>query len=175
LDTLVVHGVDNETLRAGPGHDPLSDRPGEKGNCIIAAHRNIHGAPFWYLSKLVPNTLVNLQTADETLVYKVAFARLVTGSDTGVLERSPNPLAAPRLTLYTCTLPKSDNRFIVVANLIERQPATSLPLDRKAVFPLVTSGPLHLLKDPALRRQLKLPPLAPKRNLPLNSRVSRRR
>ncbi len=159
LDTLVVRGVDNETLRAGPGHDPLSDGPGEKGNCVIAAHRNVHGAPFWYLTRLSRQNTILLQTRKETLVYQVIFARIVPGSQTRVLERSPNPNAAPRLTLYTCTLPKSANRFIVVANLIKRRPTSRLPFNRQSIFPTITSGPLYLLKDPELRRRMKLPPL----------------
>ena len=165
----MVRGVDDETLRAGPGRDPLSDKPGEKGNCVIAAHRNVHGAPFWYLTKLTANALVLVETARETLIYKVAFARLVPETETSLLERPTNSLAAPQLTLYTCTLPKSTDRFIVVASLLERQPASALPLDRKAIFPTVTSGPLHLLKDPELRKSLKLPPLPPKSKPALTS------
>jgi sortase A len=44
LDEIVLEGVDDETLNAGPGHLPGSAYPGERGNAVISAHRDRHFA-----------------------------------------------------------------------------------------------------------------------------------
>lgn len=150
LDIPVVSGTDNNALRQAPGYDPLSALPGVPGNCVVASHRNVHGAYFWYLTKIKPGSMVMVQTARESLTYKVVSAQVMPESQTTVLENSVPPGAAPRLTLYTCTLPVSANRFVVVANLVARGPAVPGAIDRPVIVPEITSGPLHLLKDKAL-------------------------
>jgi sortase A len=109
LDIPVVSGISDAALRVAPGHDPLSARPGEPGNCVIASHRNVYGAYFWYLTKLTPGSLVTVQTPREVFTYKVTSARLVSENQTDVLENHVPAGAPPRLTLYTCTLPVSPN------------------------------------------------------------------
>ena len=65
VDQTVVHGVDVEQLRKGPGHYPSCGDgfelcaedirevwPGEKGRVIVSGHRTTYGAPFWDLDKL---------------------------------------------------------------------------------------------------------------------------
>jgi sortase A len=42
LDAIVLEGVDDDALNAGPGHLPGSAMPGERGNSIISAHRDRH-------------------------------------------------------------------------------------------------------------------------------------
>jgi hypothetical protein len=44
LDEIVLEGVDDFALNAGPGHLPGSAFPGEAGNSIISAHRDRHFA-----------------------------------------------------------------------------------------------------------------------------------
>ena len=41
LDAVVLQGVDEASLRRGPGHMTFTALPGQPGNCVIAAHRNI--------------------------------------------------------------------------------------------------------------------------------------
>ena len=119
LDAMVVQGIDGAALRRGPGHDPDSTFPGESGNCVIAAHRNMYGWWFYRLGRLGPNSIIQLRTPHETFIYKVALITTVAETETSIL-RAPRALrSAPRLTLYTCTLPRGSNRIIVVANLIE--------------------------------------------------------
>jgi sortase A len=119
LDAVVVQGIEPAMLRQGPGHDPASALPGEKGNCVIAAHRNAYGWWFYGLSKLELDSLVRLKTPRETLTYRVVLTRVVKEDDLSVLQQTEYP----RLTLYTCTLPKSDQRVVVVAHLVARQPS----------------------------------------------------
>ena len=42
LDAIVIEGVDEFALNAGPGHLPGSAFPGEAGNAVISAHRDRH-------------------------------------------------------------------------------------------------------------------------------------
>jgi sortase A len=44
LDEIVIEGVDDYSLNAGPGHVPGSAFPGEQGNAVISAHRDRHFA-----------------------------------------------------------------------------------------------------------------------------------
>jgi len=114
LDAVVVEGTDAAQLKRGPGHEPLTSPPGGP-NCVIAAHRNAFGWWFYRLGELRPNDFVVLQVPGEKFIYRVASSRIVSVHDTSILEE---PLqGAPRLTLYSCTLPKTEKRLVVVANL----------------------------------------------------------
>lgn len=62
---------------------------------------------------------MQLQTPDELLTYRVALNRVVDENDLSLLQ----PTNSAQLTLYTCTLPKSDQRIVVVADLVARQPS----------------------------------------------------
>ena len=42
MDEIVVEGVDEAQLQAGPGHVPETVLPGEPGNSVISAHRDRH-------------------------------------------------------------------------------------------------------------------------------------
>lgn len=153
LDIPVVSGTDNDALRLAPGHDPLSALPGETGNCVVASHRNVHGAYFWYLTKVKPGSLITLQTPRETFTYKVVSARVVPDNQTDLLENHTPPGSPARLTLYTCTLPVTPRRFVVVANQIARGVAAPGAFGRPAIVPEITSGPLRLLKDKVLHER----------------------
>lgn len=121
LDAEVVQGVSKAALRLGPGHDPYSALPGEWGNCVIAAHRNVGKWWFYKLNKLGSGSIVHLRTPHEIVTYKVAMQRVVSRHASWLIGPPRARNAAPRLTLYTCTLPHSDNRIVVVANLIKRK------------------------------------------------------
>lgn len=155
LDIPVSHGTDDAALRRAPGFDPLSALPGERGNCVVASHRNVHGAYFWYLTEVKPGALITLQTPKESFVYRVTAARLVAESQTEILETDLPDGAAPRLTLYTCTLPVSPKRLVVSADLVSRSAATPQSYYRPASVREITSGPLKLLKDPTLKRRYR--------------------
>lgn len=119
LEAVVVRGVSKSALRRGPGHDPATALPGQPGNCVIAAHRNAYGWWFHRLDEIEDGDLIHLKTPQNSFVYQVALRRIVDVHDTEILNSPPSG-AAPRLTLYTCTLPKSQQRLVVVANLITR-------------------------------------------------------
>jgi LPXTG-site transpeptidase (sortase) family protein len=138
IDAPVVRGVNDAALRNGVGHDPLSNLPGQKGNCVIAGHRNVWGAWFWHLPRLKPGSLIYVQMPQKRYTYRVAFTRTVQPHDTTLLEAPSGP-AAPRLTLYTCTKPKTENRFVVVANLVSETPLNTAPVANAPVVAKNTS------------------------------------
>lgn len=118
LEAVVVSSVSESALRRGPGHDPATAMPGQKGNCVIAAHRNAYGWWFNKLDEIENGDLIHLETPQNYYVYEVAFSKLVDSNDNTMLAPPSSPSAVPRLTLYTCTLPKSQRRLVVVANLV---------------------------------------------------------
>lgn len=118
LDAVVVQGTSNSQLKRGPGHEIDTSLPGGP-NCVIAAHRNAFGWWFYRLNDLQPGDFVVLQVPERKFIYRVAASRIVSVQDTSILHSRPD--AAPRLTLYSCTLPKTEKRLVVIANLASSQ------------------------------------------------------
>jgi sortase A len=115
LNAVVVQGFDEKSLARGPGHDPASALPGQPGNCVIAAHRNVYGAWFNRVDELWAGSKIELRTADASYTYYVISVTTVSESDGSVRLSSTSPNARPRLTLITCTIPHTPNRIIVTA------------------------------------------------------------
>ena len=94
LDEVVVEGVADDALLAGPGHYPGSALPGDSGNSVLSAHRDRH---FRHLDALaVGDTAVTI-VGGRSVTWRVSGRRVVE-RDTPALFSS----AAPRLTLTTC-------------------------------------------------------------------------
>lgn len=113
LDAVVVRGVQPDDLRRGPGWMPGSALPGHNGNCVIAGHRNIYGSPFARLDVLMPGSVITVQTADDSYRYLVVSVHGAADNDPSVT--APPTDGSARLTLYTCTVPKTTDRLIVSA------------------------------------------------------------
>ncbi|HUO82699.1 MAG TPA: class GN sortase [Gammaproteobacteria bacterium] len=60
VDVIVLEGVSGRTLAFGPGHMQGSVLPGERGNSVIAGHRDTH---FAFLRDVVVNDRFALETA----------------------------------------------------------------------------------------------------------------
>lgn len=121
VDAVVVQGWDDPALRRGPGHDPRSGLPGEPGNCVIAAHRNVYGAWFSRINELWAGSKVQLKTPDDTFTYHVLTVYAVADSDVSVRQPPADPNAPPQLTLLTCTIPHTPSRIVVVAQLDDEE------------------------------------------------------
>jgi sortase A len=115
IDAVVVNGFDEAALRRGPAHDPQSALPGQAGNCVIAAHRNVYGSWFAHVDQLYAGSLVQLITPTATYNYHTVSITRVSEADRSVLA-APSGQAAS-LTLITCTLPHSTDRVVVNAVL----------------------------------------------------------
>ncbi len=115
---VVLEGSSGRNLAFGPAHDPVSVLPGERGNSIIAGHRDTH---FRFLEKL--------QIGDRLAVERkgVQSGFVVTGMT--IVDSRTNRIAlqsdVPRLTLVTCypfdaISPGGPLRFVVTADAEQR-------------------------------------------------------
>ena len=94
LDEIVLEGVGDNELNAGPGHLTGSVFPGEKGNSIISAHRDRHFSRLGALQ--VGDTLFTDTGSSDTRW--VVVAKRVISADTPALYRTKDAT----LTLTTC-------------------------------------------------------------------------
>jgi sortase A len=94
LDEIVVEGVGDDELRAGPGHLPGSAMPGNSGNAVISAHRDRH---FRNLDELAVGDTVITETIAGRTAW-VVTKRTVVRRGAPALYSTTEPV----LTLTTC-------------------------------------------------------------------------
>jgi len=94
LDEVVVEGVGDEELRAGPGHMIGSALPGDSGTSVISAHRDRH---FHALGGIARGDTVVTESASGTVVWTVSRIRVVPADDSALEART-----TPTLMLTTC-------------------------------------------------------------------------
>lgn len=111
LDEIIVEGVHDDALNAGPGHLPGSSLPGANGNAVLSAHRDRH---FHELGELAPGDTITTVTMRGRTVWVVASRRVVHHSTPALFTT-----AGPTLTLTTCWpiryLGPAPERLIVTA------------------------------------------------------------
>lgn len=114
VENVVVEGVDDDSLKKGPGHYPETAFPGEAGNVVISGHRTTYGAPFYRVDELNTGDEITLKDASGTYKYKVTEKKVVNPTDLSVVV----PSTDARLTLTTCH-PRfsARQRLIIVATL----------------------------------------------------------
>jgi sortase A len=114
LSTVVFEGADVDVLELGAGHLPGSALPGDRGNAVIAAHRDTF---FRSLRGIRVGDLVKIHRAHKDSAYVVQSARVVEPDEVDVLK----PTAEPALTLITCYpfrfIGPAPERFVVRAVL----------------------------------------------------------
>lgn len=94
LDEVIVEGVDDETLNAGPGHLPGSVLPGEAGNSVISAHRDRHFRP---LGRIAVGDTMEVATLQGRTTWVVVSRRIVKAGEPALFDAE-----MPTLTLTTC-------------------------------------------------------------------------
>jgi sortase A len=87
LDEVVVEGVGEAELRAGPGHMSGSVLPGENGTTVISAHRDRH---FRALSDIAVGDTILTESAGGSVTWRVARLR-ITDADHAALREAPTP------------------------------------------------------------------------------------
>ncbi|MEX2587197.1 MAG: sortase [Actinomycetota bacterium] len=119
VDTMVVEGASEESLRSGAARYSDTSLPGEPGNVGIAGHRTTYGKPFNELDRLEPGDQVLLDTPLGPYVYEMvepfdghANPWVVPPHEIEVID----PTAKPSLTLTTCH-PKGSDRQRLIARL----------------------------------------------------------
>jgi LPXTG-site transpeptidase (sortase) family protein len=94
LDEIVVEGVGETELYAGPGHMTGSVLPGERGNSVVSAHRDRH---FRSLGGVVVGDTIHTESDAGDVAWAVTRVRVVD-ADAPVLRAARTPV----LTLTTC-------------------------------------------------------------------------
>lgn len=94
LDEIVIEGVGDDELNAGPGHLPGSALPGMPGNAVISAHRDRH---FSHLDALQLGDTIRTETGQSTGVWVIVSRRIVDRNAPALFQS-----AEPVLTLTTC-------------------------------------------------------------------------
>jgi sortase A len=111
LDEIVIEGVDDYALNAGPGHLPGSAYPGERGNSVISAHRDRH---FATLGEIAVGDTIHTEAGAERTTW-VVISKRVIDADAPALFRTRDAT----LTLTTCWpiryLGSAPERLIVTA------------------------------------------------------------
>lgn len=117
LDEVVVEGVNERELRAGPGHLPGSALPGATGNAIVSAHRDRH---FYGLDRLVTGDTIVTETRLERIFWGVSTRRVIDRHVPALFDS-----AEPTLTLTTCWPVRwfgpAPDRLILTATPLRRE------------------------------------------------------
>jgi len=116
LSAVVFEGTTDDTLARGVGHLRGSAGPGERGNLVLAGHRDTF---FRELRNIREGDEVNIKGPEGEFEYKVESTTIVNPDQTEVLE----PGNGDTLTLITCYpfryIGNAPQRFIVRASKIE--------------------------------------------------------
>ena len=96
IDLIVLAGGSGRTLAFGPGHLTASAMPGEKGNTIIAGHRDTH---FNFLRSVEDGELLGVELPDGGRhVYEVIGVDIVDSRRSSLVLDTDQAM----LTLVTC-------------------------------------------------------------------------
>ena len=116
----MLPGTDDRTLDRGVGYIEGTALPGTNGNLGIAGHRD---GFFRGLGEITPGDVIEVETLQETGMYRVERTWVVNPDDVSVLD----PTSTPALTLVTCYpfyfIGPAPRRFIVRAVRVEDGPA----------------------------------------------------
>lgn len=132
---VVVEGVDEEALKAGPGHYPKCSEdfpkplctgfpaawPGTKGRVIVSGHRTTFKAPFLDLDKLDKGDEIIVETKWGIFTYEIYEQRAVAPTDPAIVVQKDN---VRELVLTTCN-PKfsAAQRLITFARQVDAEAA----------------------------------------------------
>ena len=117
LAAIVPEGDDDATLAVAAGHVPGTAKPGERGNVVLAGHRDSF---FRSLRGIRLHDVIRVSTPGREDEYAVESTEVVGPKEVRVLASSPDA----RLTLVTCFpfgfVGHAPKRFVVRASLSPR-------------------------------------------------------
>lgn len=121
---FMVEGVDQASLRKGPGHYPNTPLPGERGTVAVAGHRTTYLAPFRHIDQLRRGDRVIASMPYGRFVYRVERTRIVEPTALWVIRR----VRYDRLVLTAChPLYSAAQRIVVFARFERREPPALRP------------------------------------------------
>ena len=132
---IVVEGVDEESLKLGPGHYPKCSKafaepycthfpaawPGTDGRVIVSGHRTTYKAPFLDVDKLDKGDKIFIETKWGNFTYEIYEQRVVEPTDPAIIIQKDN---VRELVLTTCN-PKfsAAQRLITFAREVDSEAA----------------------------------------------------
>jgi LPXTG-site transpeptidase (sortase) family protein len=115
-DFIVRDGASVENLMLGPARLEWSSIPGDRGNSVIAGHRDTH---FRILKDLKKGDIITLERDGHAFQYRIVTLEIVRPTDNTFYQ----PTSKAVLTLVTCYpfyyLGPAPKRFIVRAELLD--------------------------------------------------------
>ena len=117
IDLIVLAGGSGRTLAFGPGHLSASAMPGQRGNAVIAGHRDTH---FSFLQRLAVGEALAVETVDgESHLYQVIDIDVVDSRRSSLLLDTDEGV----LSLVTCypfdaLEPGGPMRYVVTAKML---------------------------------------------------------
>jgi sortase A len=118
IQRFVIANATKKNLRHGPSWLAETVRPGDRGNCVIAGHRDTH---FRALKDVKAGDEIVVDYGERVFTYRVKSMQVVQRTDTKLLR----PTHQSVLTLVTCYpfyfAGPAPKRFIVRAELAETQ------------------------------------------------------
>jgi len=117
IDLIVLAGGSGRTLAFGPGHLSASAMPGQRGNAVIAGHRDTH---FSFLQRLAVGEALAVETVDgESHLYQVIDIDVVDSRRSSLLLDTEGGV----LSLVTCypfdaLEPGGPMRYVVTAKML---------------------------------------------------------
>lgn len=128
VDGAVQNGTTDEAMAVGPCLYDYAQLPAGEGNhnVSVVAHRDIHGAEFYFAHKLGPGDLFYLIYNETIFVYAYEKTYIITPDDWGPIYSQGYPC----LTLTTCNpIGSTRERLVVHARLQE-----TIPYDKNYTF-----------------------------------------
>src|SRR5690242_7370686 len=123
FQAMVLEGSDSGTLRVAVGRIPETADPGQKGNFVLAGHRDTFFRPF---KGIRDGDRIEVVTPHGSYHYNVEWTQIVNPSETDVLK----PTRDASLTLVTCYpfhyIGSAPQRFIVRAKQVDADPSNAL-------------------------------------------------
>ena len=89
MEVPVFNGTSELVLNRGTGLVEGTARPGERGNTVIAGHRD---GFFRALRNVAVGDTIKVSRSDSTYAYRVASLQVVSPSDTSVLRPQTEPI-----------------------------------------------------------------------------------
>ena len=116
LSAVVFEGTSDDTLARGVGHLRGSAEPGERGNLVLAGHRDTF---FRHIYELNKGDQIQVRRNGRTYTYEVTGRKVVMPEDISVIKPTNNP----QLTLITCYptyyIGPAPKRLVVFSKLVD--------------------------------------------------------
>jgi sortase A len=119
LTIPIMEGASQQNLKIAAGHLKGTSPIGESGNAAIAAHRSYtYGKQFNRLPELKEGELIQIETTQKKLTYKVTDKLLVKPTDLSVLQNNNNQSI---ITLITCHPMKNPTHRYIVKAVLQKE------------------------------------------------------